>query len=144
MAECQLSPLWEECVDRINEFPNLTSVELCFARHAGQDEDEDIYQRPYLRNSIVERLFRAVHSLQKQNGLELAIRHFQIWSPDCPGLEDNVIEGVCKEVLGRLKKLRMSLVHEVVFPEGGTMLRVSLHLSHLASGVFLLPFSRTD
>jgi hypothetical protein len=127
---------WWDCFNRLLELENLRSVALLFDRHGGSADDygyeEDLLQDRRTRAASLQSLLElAGLSLQ-----ELAIRHNQDFppSPEKPlqslqttgelSVRLNEEESLRNQLLGGLKSLRISLVHEQIRGESGTILKV--------------------
>jgi hypothetical protein len=137
----ELDSVWWECFKRLPELENLRSVALIFDRHGGSSDDyayeEDILHSRWSRANAIQSLLE----LAGLNLQDLAIRHNQdlpVNPKETLESTDEVDEQSSEEEvlrirrLGGLQSLRMSLVHEQIMGESGTILKVrnSHKISH--------------
>lgn len=149
MPERSFTKVWDECFDRLPEFPNLNSVSLIFDRHGANEEeysydDEGILQSRSARREWLEKTLKLMGPRIKHLGL----RHYQDvtkapWlgtsccvthrtaaaaeESNCAFAKSNSLR---EFVLRGLESLQMIMVHEQPMGESGTLLEVnSFHLS---------------
>lgn len=134
--------VWEECVNRISEFPSLTGVSIIYDRHGassstGDFDDEEILHSREKRHAMLKRILQALGTQIKH----LSLRHFQdiIEAPYLGDLystyrraefekeselafaADNAFR---ESILGGLETLQLSMVHMQPHGESGSTLNV--------------------
>jgi len=103
----EFSPVYEECTDRLGEFPNLNAITLHFDRHAGNGDDEETFQENNFQKQFQDRIFR---SLKKPID-SISIRNFHKW-----GIDNSAQK--LRSHLVSVKSLRLSIAHEESHPDG--------------------------
>jgi hypothetical protein len=136
--------VWEECLNRIQELPNLTDIAIVYDRHGasdtqGDDSNDQILQTRDSRHDLLKKLFHSMDHRIKH----LSLRHFQdiIKAPPLGGfccvshrpqkdIEESELafatdNSLRESVIGGLESLQMSMVHEQPRGESGNTLDVS-------------------
>lgn len=135
MASNQKEDIYEQCIERIGEFPNIQGATVHFDRHAGESSSvvPDTLQCEWSRYADVDQVLRVLDG----RITDLSIRHYQngqdkLIKDDGESLhydEETAADGGTVTTwltrnLKHLTSLRLSIVHVEVLPEHGSNFRV--------------------